>query len=99
MNTQNVATLQVLQMIPRKSKSLFISLAQKSFSGFSANALQEMFKGNLQGVKIHDVIKIQIEVGMLCWKKDNLEAKKDRLASGKCLHFFKIFTPPAFNHL
>ena len=38
MNTQNLSTLHVFQSFPANAKATFFSLAQKSLSGFHANA-------------------------------------------------------------
>ena len=98
-NTQNFSTLQVFQPFSHKCKSLFLQSCPKEFIRFHFECKINLFKGNLQSIKKHHVVKFQNEIRLLSLKRTTWKQRRDILASEKSLQLDKVITPPVINHL
>ena len=65
MNTQNLPTLQVFQLLFCKCKSHFLQSCPKEFIRSLCECIVNLLKGNLQAIKSHHVVKFQDEVWSL----------------------------------
>ena len=98
MNTQNLSTLQVFQLLSRKCKSHFLQSCPKEFIRFLCECIVNLLKGKFQAIKRHHVVKFQRSLATIA-KKNNLEAKKKRSVVRKGLQLIAVITPPVINHL
>ena len=99
MNTQNLSTLQVFQLLSRKCEVHFLQSCQKEFIRFLFECIVNQLKGNLQAIKRHHVVKYQDEVCLLPLKRTTWKQRRNVLSSGKGLHLIAVFKPPVINHL
>ena len=99
MNTQNISTLQVFQLLSRKCKSHFLQSGPKEFIRFLCECIVNLLKGNLQTKKRHHMVKFQDEVWLLLLKRTTWKQRRNFLSSEKGLQLIAVITPPAINHL
>ena len=99
MNTQNFSTLQVFQSLSRKCKSHFLQSYPKDFIRFLRECTVNLFKGSLQAIKRHHVVKFQDEVWLLSLKRTTWKQRRNVLSSEKGLQLIAVITPPVINHL
>ena len=99
MNTQNLSTLQVFQLLSRKSKSHFLQSCPKEFFRFLCKCIVNLFNGNLQTIKRRQVVKFQNEVWLLLLKRTTWKQRRIVLSSEKGLQLLTVITPPVVNHL
>ena len=91
MNTQNLSTLQVFQLLSRKCKSHFLQSCPKELIRFLCECIVNQIKGNLQTIKKHQVVKFQAEVWLLSlkrttWKQRRNVVVRKRVAT-QCSHY------------
>ena len=91
--------LQVFQSLSRKCKSHFLQSCPKVFIRFLRECIVNLLKGNLQAIKIHQVVKFQNEVWLLSIKRTTWEQRRNILSSEKGLQLLAVNTPPVINHL
>ena len=99
MNTRKVSTLQVFQLLSRKSKIHFLQSCPKEFIRFLCECIAKILKGNLQALKRHHVVKFQDEVWLLLLKRTIWKQKRNVLLSQKGLQLLAVRTPHVINHL
>ena len=99
MNTQNLSTLQVFQLLARKCKNHFLQSCPKEFIRFICECIVNQLKGNLQAIKRHQVVKFQDEIWLLSLKRTSWKQRRNVLLSEKGLKLLAIITPPIINHL
>ena len=99
MDTQNLSTLQVFQLLSRKCKSHFLQSCPKQFIRFLCECKVNLLKGNLQTIKRHHLVKFQDEVWLLLLKRTIWKQKRNVLSSEKGLQLIAVITPPVINHL
>ena len=99
MNTQSLSTLQVFQSLSRKCESHFLRSCSKKFFRFLCECIVNLFKGNLQAVKRHHVVKFQDEVWLLSLKRTTWKQRRNVLSSEKGLQLIAVISPPVINHL
>ena len=99
MNTQNLSTLQVFQLLSRKCKSHFLQSCPKDFIRFVCECIVNLLIGNLQAIVRHHVVKFQDEVWLLLLKRTTWQQRRKVLSSEKGLQLIAVITLPVFNHL
>ena len=99
MNTQNLSTLQVFQLLSRKCKSHSLQSCPKEFIRFLCECIVNLLEGNLQTIKRHHVVKFQDKVWLLLLKRTTRKQKRNVLLSEKGLQLIAVITPPVFKHL
>ena len=99
MNTQNLSTLQVFQLLSLKCKSHFLPSCPKEFIRFLCECIVNLLKGNLQTIKRHHVVKFQDEIWLLLLKRTTWKQRRDFLLSEKRLQLLAVITLPVIIHL
>ena len=99
MNTQNLPTLQVFQLLSRKCKSHFLQSCPKEFIRFLCECIVNLLKGNLQTIRRHHVVKFPDEVWLLSLKRTTWKQRRNVLSSEKGFQLIAVITPPVINHL
>ena len=99
MNTQNLSTLQVFQLLSRKCNSHFLQSCPKEFIRFLCECIVNLLKGILQTIKRHHVVKFQDEVWLLSLKRKTWKQKRNVLLSEKGLQLIAVITLPVNFHL
>ena len=98
MNTQNFSTLQVFQLLSRKSKSHFLQSCPKEFIRFLCECIVNLLNGNLQAIRRRHVVNFRDEVWLpsleTTWKQ-----RRNVLSSEKGLQIIAAITLPVNNHL
>ena len=88
MNTQNISTLQVFQLLSRKGKSHFFQSRPKKFFRFLCECILNLLKGNLQAIKRHPVVKFQEEVWLLSLTRTTWKQRINVLLSEKYCNYW-----------
>ena len=99
MNTQNLSTLQVFQLLSRKGKSHFLQCCPKEFMRFLCECIVNLPKGNVQAIQRHHVVNFQDEVWLLLLKRTTWKQRRNFPSSEKGLQLIAVITPPVINHL
>ena len=99
MITQNFSTLQVFQSLYRKCKSHCLQSCTEEFIRFLCECIVNLFKGNLQAIKRHHVVKYQDKVWLLLLKRTTWKRGRNVLLSEKGLQLVAVITLPVLNHL
>ena len=99
MNTQNLSTLQVFQLLSRKCKSHFLQSCLKEFIRFLYECIVKLFKEKLRALKRHHVVKFHNEVWLLLPKRTTWKQRRNVLSSEKGMQLIAVITPPVINHL
>ena len=99
MNTRNHSILQGFQLFSHKCKSHFVQCCPKHQKNirFPCKRITNLFKGNLQNMKRHQVAKFQSSVQFLSLKRIACKQRRDILASDKNLQLIKVITLPVTN--
>ena len=93
MNTQNLSTLQVFQLLSRKCRSHFLQSRSKEFVRFLCECIANLLKGNLQAIKRHHVVKIHDQFWLLSLKRTTSKQRRNVLLSKMGLQLIPVITP------
>ena len=99
LNTKNLSTLQMFQLLSSKCKSHFFQSCPKEFIRFLCECIVNLLKGNLQAIERHHVVKFQDEVWLLPQKRTTWKQRRNVLSSEKGLQLIAVITSPVINHL
>ena len=94
MNTQNLCTLQVFQLLSRKCKSHFLQSCPEEFIRFLCECLVNLLKGNLETIKRHHLVKFQNEDRLLLLKRTTWKQRRKILSSERdCNYWASLHFP------
>ena len=99
MNTQNLSTFQVFQLLSRKCKSNFLQSCPKEIIWLLYECIVNLLKGNLQAIKRHHVVMFEDEVWLLLLKRITWKQRRNLLSSEKGLQLIAVVTPPVINNV